>query len=302
VQAVRAPGAAALFAIATAIWGSTWLAIKFQLGVVAPEASVVYRFAAAGSILAAFCIATGRPLRFPLREHGFLALQGTLLFGLNYVAVYLAEQYVASGLVAVLFSTIVLMNPIGMRVVFGGPRLTAPILLAAALGVAGVALLFLPDLVAATRGGDAALGVAYGLGATLLASGGNLAAIRNQKAGIPIVQGNAWGMLYGALAAGIVAVAQGVAFAFDPRPAYLLSLAYLVLAGSIAAFGAYLSLLKKVGAGRAAFVGVATPIVALALSTMFEGYRWSGVALAGVALAVIGNLLALRPVGSPARR
>jgi drug/metabolite transporter (DMT)-like permease len=294
-QADRAPGAAVLFLTATAIWGSTWLAIKYQLGVVAPEASVVYRFAAAGALLVAFCLAAGRPLRFSRRDHAFLALQGGLLFGLNYVSVYVAEQYVASGLVAVVFSMIVFMNPIGMRIVFGAPPLTARILLAAALGVGGVALLFLPDLVAAARGGGAALGVAYGIAGTFIASLGNLAAIRNQRAGIPIVQGNAWGMLYGALAAGAVALAQGVAFTFDLRPAYLLSFAYLVLAGSIAAFGAYLSLLRKVGAGPAAFVGVATPVVALALSTAFEGYRWTGVALAGVVLAVAGNLLALRP-------
>ena len=287
-------GTAALFLTATVIWGSTWLAIKYQLGVVAAEVSVVYRFAAAGALLFVYCAATRRSLRFSRRDHAFLALQGALLFGLNYVAIYVAEQYVASGLVAVLFSTIVFMNPIGMRVVFGAPPLTARILLAAAVGVVGVALLFLPDLAEATRGGDAALGVVYGLAGTLFASGGNLTAFRNQRAGIPIVQGNAWGMLYGAIVAAALAFAQGVSFDFDRRPAYLLSFAYLVIAGSIAAFGAYLTLLKKVGAGRAAFVGIATPVVALALSTVFEDYRWSGVALAGVVLAIAGNLLAMR--------
>jgi drug/metabolite transporter (DMT)-like permease len=296
MRSERIDGVATLFLTATVIWGSTWLAIKYQLGVVAPEVSVVYRFAVAGLLLIAYCLATGHPLRYSPRDHVFLALQGVLLFGLNYVAIYVAEQFVASGLVAVVFSTIVFMNPLGIRIVFGSPPVTARILIAAALGVAGIALLFLPDLVLATRGGDAALGVAFGLGGTVIASAGNLAAFRNQRAGIPIVQGNAWGMLYGAAVAAGIALAQGVPFTFDARPAYVLSLAYLVIAGSIAAFGAYLTLLKKVGAGPASFVGVATPVVALALSTLFEDYRWSATAAAGVVLAVAGNVLAMRRI------
>jgi drug/metabolite transporter (DMT)-like permease len=297
VKAEPDSGAAALFLTATLIWGSTWLAIKYQLGVVAPEVSVVYRFAAAGALLFAFCLATGRVLRFRLRDHAFMALQGTLLFGLNYIAIYLAELYVTSGLVAVLFSTIVFMNPIGMRLAFGAP-MTLRMLAAAALGVSGVALLFLPELAAARHGGESALGVVWALAGTALASGGNLAAVRNQKAGIATYQGNAWGMLYGAGAAGVAALVRGVAWTFDARPPYLISLAYLVLAGSIAAFGAYLTLLKRVGAGPAAFVGIATPIIALALSTLLEGYRWTLLGLVGVVLALAGNLLALRPAGA----
>ena len=116
-----APGSAPLFVTATLIWGSTWLAIKYQLGVVAPQMSVAYRFAAAAAVLIVWCVATRRSLRFTGRDHGFLALQGATFFGFNYVAIYLAEQYVTSGLLAVLFSTIVFMNPIGMRLVYRTP-------------------------------------------------------------------------------------------------------------------------------------------------------------------------------------
>ena len=130
-----------------------------------------------------------------------------------------------------------------------------------------------------------------------MASGGNVAAVRNQKAGIPLFPGTAWGMLYGALAAALAAVAQDIEWTFDARPAYLWSFAYLVLAGSIAAFGAYLTLLKRVGPGPSAFVGIATPVVALALSTALEGYRWTGTAALGAALAIIGNVIALRSRG-----
>ena len=287
-------GTTGLFIISSAIWGSTWLAIKYQLGVVAPELSVAYRFGLAAIALFAWCVATRRSLRFSAREHGYLAALGVLLFGLNYIGVYWAERFVTSGLVAVLFSTIVFMNPAGMRIAFGTP-LSARTLIAATLGVAGVALLFLPELDQATHGGSAGYGVAFALGATVIACGGNLIAMRNQKVGIPTFPGTAWGMAYGAISAAMIAVLRGVPWTFDIHPAYLLSLAYLSVFGSIIAFGAYLTLLKRVGGGPAAFVSVATPVIALALSTLFEGYRWTWIAALGVALAVAGNWLALRP-------
>ena len=291
MPALRSP--VSLFVIATAIWGSTWLAIKFQLGVVAPEVSVAYRFAIAAVLLAAWCLATGRSLRFSARTHTFIALQGVLLFGLNYIAVYEAERYATSGLVAVLFSTIVFMNPIGARLLFGTP-LTAAMLGAGALGVFGVALLFLPELLQARHGGDVALGIVLGLGGTLIATGGNLAAVRNQRAGIPVMSGAAWGMGYGAAAAAAVALVHGTPWTFDPRPAYVLSVMYLAVFGSIVAFGAYLTLLGSVGPGPAAYVGIATPVVALLLSTLLEGYRWTLLAAIGVAIAVFANWLALK--------
>ena len=280
--------------ICTAIWGSTWLAITYQLGDVEPELSVAYRFGLAAFVLFVWCAATGRSLRFSAREHGYLAALGVMFMGLNYIGIYWSERFVTSGLVAVLFSTIVFMNPVGMRLAFGTP-VTARTLVAATLGVGGVALLFLPELDQATQGGSAGYGVALALGATAIACGGNLIAIRNHNAGIPTFPGTAWGMAYGAVSAALVAIVRGVPWTFDTGAAYLLSLAYLAVFGSIIAFGAYLTLLKRVGGGPAAFVGVATPVIALALSTLFEGYRWTWVAALGVVLAVAGNWLALRP-------
>jgi len=289
---LRSP--AVLFAISTLIWGSTWLAIKYQLPDVAPEVSVAIRFGVAAVLLAAWCALTGRSLRFDVRAHRFIALQGALLFGLNYVMVYEAERYATSGLVAVLFSTIVFMNPVGAHFVLG-TRLTLRTLVAATLGVLGVALLFVPELTEAGNGGDAARGIALGLGATAIASAGNLAAMRNQRAGIPVFPGTAWGMGYGALTAAVVALAQGAAWTVDLTAPYVISLLYLATLGSIVAFGAYLTLLKQVGPGPAAYVGVATPVVAMLLSTLFEGYRWTHLGAFGVVLAMAGNWLALKP-------
>jgi drug/metabolite transporter (DMT)-like permease len=287
-------GTAALFIICSAIWGSTWLAIKYQLGVVAPEISIAYRFGLAAMALFIWCALTKRSLRFSWHEHRYLAALGFTLMGLNYIGIYWSERFVTSGLVAVLFSTIVFMSPVGMRLAFGTP-LSARILIAATIGVVGVALLFLPELDQATHGGSAGYGVVLALGATVIACVGNLVAIRNHKAGIPVFPGTAWGMAYGALTAAVAAIVRGVPWIIETTPAYLLSLAYLAAFGSVVAFGAYLTLLKRVGGGPASFTSVATPVIALALSTLFEGYRWTWISALGVVLAVAGNWLALRP-------
>ncbi len=285
-------GPISLFSIAAVIWGSTWLAITFQLGSVAAEASVVYRFALAALMLAAWCLATGRSLRFPAAQHAWFASQGALLFGLNYLCVYWAEQHIASGLVAVLFSLIVFLNLVGVRVFFATPvnRRTA---LGAELGVTGVTLLFWRELAGMQT--DALRGILFGLAATVFASGGNLLAVRNQRRGIPLLPGVAWGMTYGTLTIAIVAALNDIVWTFDPRPGYVLSLLYLAAFGSVIAFAAYLTLLGKIGAARAGYVGVAVPVVALLLSTVFEHYEWTLPALAGAALCIAGNVLVLMP-------
>ena len=284
--------APALFAIATLIWGSTWLAITFQLGVVAAEVSVAYRFALASAILAIWCRATGRSLAFARRDHAFLVAQGVLMFGANYVSIYEAERYVTSGLVAVLFSTIVFTNPIGMRIVYG-TRLARRMLFAGALGVAGVVLLFLPELLTLKSSASVALGIAFGLAGTLLATGGNLIAVRNHHASVGVLEGTVWGMAWGAATAALIAIATGASWTFDSSPRYALSLVYLAVFGSIVAFGAYFTLIRKVGVGLASYTGVATPVIAVFLSTLFEGFAWTWTAVVGVALAAIANYIAL---------
>jgi len=285
-------GPISLFSIATLIWGSTWLAITFQLGSVAAEASVVYRFALAALMLAAWCLATGRSLRFRATQHAWFASQGALLFGLNYLCVYWAEQHIASGLVAVLFSLIVFLNLVGVRVFFATP-VNRRTVLGAALGVTGVTLLFWRELAGMQT--DALRGILFGLAATVFASGGNLVAVRNQRRGIPVLPGVAWGMTYGTLAVAVVAAVNDIVWTFDPRPGYVLSLLYLAAFGSVIAFAAYLTLLGKIGAARAGYVGVAVPVVALLLSTVFEHYQWTLPALAGAALCIAGNVLVLMP-------
>jgi drug/metabolite transporter (DMT)-like permease len=288
-----------LFLVPTLIWGSTWLAIKFQLGQVAPEVSVCYRFALAALALALWCAATGRSLRFSRRDHAWLAALGLLMMGFNYVFIYRAEQHLTSGLVAVLFSTLVFMSPVAMRLAFGTP-LAVRTFVAAAFGVTGVALLFLPELQQAQAGGTVAVGVLLTLAATAICAAGNLVAIRNHRAGFATLPATAWGMAYGSLLAASMVVVQGTPWTFDASVPYVLSLAYLALFGSVIAFGVYFTLLNRVGAGPASYTSVATPVIAMLMSTLFEGYRWDRVAAVGVALVAFGTWLALRPAGKPA--
>ncbi|MEX1994521.1 MAG: DMT family transporter [Steroidobacteraceae bacterium] len=283
---------ALIYAIVVLIWGTTWYAIKFQLGVVAPEISLVYRFGLAAICVFIYAKFTGSPMRLSRREHAFVALQGLTLFCLNYWMTYQATQFLTSGLVAVLFTSIILLNLINARFFFGVP-VEARVLLAAATGTMGVALLFLPELQAAMGNRAVIHGALLALGATYLASLGNMAALRNTQGGLSVVSTNAYGMAYGTLGLAAIALIRGTPVNFDPSWPYVVSLLYLSLAGTSLAFGLYLVLLKRIGPSRAAYTSVLFPVVALAVSTLFEGYRWSPLSILGLAVLVAGNALAL---------
>lgn len=281
-----------IYAIVVLIWGTTWYAIKFQLGVVAPEISLVYRFGLAAVCVFVYARATGSPLRLSLRDHRMVAVQGATLFCLNYWMTYLSTQYLTSGLVAVLFTSIIFFNIVNGRLIFG-TRIERRVLLAAAAGVLGVGLLFLPELQAALHDPTIVHGAVLALAATYVASLGNMAASRNTQAGLPVVTVNAYGLLYGTIGLALIATIRGTPVAFDPHGPYVLSLLYLSLAGTALAFGLYLALIKRIGASRAAYSSVLFPVVALAVSTLFEGYAWSLPAIVGLAVLVAGNALAL---------
>jgi drug/metabolite transporter (DMT)-like permease len=285
-----------IYAIVVLIWGTTWFTIKFQLGVVAPEVSLVYRFGLAAVCVFAYARATGSPLALSLRDHRMVALQGATLFCLNYWMTYLSTQYLTSGLVAVLFTSIIFFNLVNGRLIFGTP-VERRVLFAAAAGMLGVALLFLPELQAAMHDAAIARGAALALLATYVASLGNMAASRNTREGLPVVTVNAYGLAYGTAGLAVIAVLRGTPVAFDPRLPYVLSLLYLSLAGTALAFGLYLALIKRIGASRAAYSSVLFPVVALAVSTLFERYEWSLPAVVGLGVLVVGNALALGGAG-----
>ena len=281
-----------LYALTVLIWGTSWFAIELQIGVVPPELSVAYRFVLAAGMLLLYCAATGRRLRFPLRDHLFMALQGLFLFSLNYMLFYAAAPYLASGLLAVCFSTIVVMNIANGALLFRhpvDPRVAA----GAVLGLFGLGLVFWPEIAGFSFSGGAMLGLGLSVAATYSASLGNMVSVRHKQAHIPVVESNAIGMAYGAVLSLAFALAGGAPLAFDWSWTYVLSLVYLALFASVLAFGFYLTLLQRIGADRAAYATVLFPVVALTVSMLFEGYRWTAPAAVGFALVLAGNLLVL---------
>lgn len=282
-----------LFLACVLIWGSTWIAITFQLGKVAPEASVFYRFLLASLLIFAYCVARRMPLRYAPREHAWIALMGLLMFCVSYVFVYYAEEHVVSGLVAVGYSASPLLGMLGMRAFFGTP-MTRRVTVGSLLGIAGITLVFWPEFGRMRAGGSVVLGAIYTAAAVIVSSLGSLVAHRNQQARLPLWQPLGWGMLYGSLFSLAWALAAGRTLAFEATPAYVLSLLYLTVAGSILAFASYLTLLKRIGAARSGYIGVMVPIVALVISAAFEGFRWHALTWAGIAVSVAGNVVILR--------
>lgn len=280
------------YLVTVLIWGSTWLGIKLQLGVVDPMVSVAYRFALASALLLLWCLLRRMNMSFSWRDHAFMFLQGVLLFSLNYLCFYLAELSVTSGLAAVIFSSVLLMNIVNGALLLGSP-INARVVYGGILGLVGIVLVFLPEISHFSLDNQGLRGVLLCLVATFLASAGNITSARNQKNRLPIIQSNAFGMGYGALVMFALALLSGKAFIVEMTTAYLGSLLYLAVFGSIIAFGCYLSLIGSIGADRAAYSTLLFPLVALAISTVWEGYQWSPASLSGVSLILVGNLFIL---------
>jgi drug/metabolite transporter (DMT)-like permease len=282
-----------LYVTTVLVWGSTWLAITYQLGSVDPMVSVCYRFGLAGALLVSGCLAAGRNLRFSPVQHGFMALQGVLLFSVNYWFVYMAETRMASGLVAVVFSTIVFFNVLNGYWILKAP-VRPGMVFGAVVGMAGVCVLFLPEIRSFSLSDQSLSGIAFCLGGVFLASLGNITSARNQKFDLPVLQTNGFGMIYGSVAMAGIALLLDKPFTMVWAPGYLLSLGYLAVFGSILAFGCYLTLVGRIGPDRASYAIMLVPGVALVFSSLFESYRWTAHSFTGLALVMAGNLMVLR--------
>lgn len=283
---------AILYAVTVLIWGSTWIVISFQLGVVAEEVSVAYRFGLGSIALFVYAAITGRRVKVAREYYGMVIVMGALMFSANYLFTYYAINYITTGLVAVLFSLMIIGNALFERLFFGRP-LERRLMFASLLGVVGITCLFWPEVQTFGLKDQSLYGALLVVIAVIFASLGNMAAIVNTSRDLPVVAVNAHAMAWGALSSAIVATILGEEFAFDFSPTYIASLAYLAVFGSAVAFGCYLALLRLIGSARAAYTAVLFPIVALLISTIFEDYHWSILAVAGIAFIVAGNWLAL---------
>lgn len=283
-----------LYLVTVFVWGSTWLAITYQLGEVDPLISISYRFLLASLLLLGFCMVSGKSMRFSLKTHAFMFLLGTCLFGLNYWLFYLASEHLTSGLVAVTFSTVVLMNAVNGRIFMGTP-IRPVVVLAAVIGLIGIVLVFWPEVENFHLADQGVIVLGMTMLATYFASLGNIVSAYNQKQKVPVLQANAYGMGYGALLMLTIALIMGKPFSFDWSLPYVGSLLYLSIFGSIVAFGCYLTLIGRIGADKAAYASLLFPIVALQLSVWFEGYHWNAQSLIGTGMILFGNMIILLP-------
>ena len=281
------------FIIPCVIWGSTWFAIKFQLGQVDPLVSVVYRFLIAGLLLMAFSAIRKLNLRYTFQEHMLMILQGIILFGFNYWLVYLAEEDLASGVVAIIFSFSIFTNIFFNYLLLKG-KIRKEVMAGAILGIAGTLMIFNHELQNAEQIALGYKALMFCLGSIVLASLGNILSKYNQSRRLPVIQTNAFSMTYGSLAMMLMVPLSGKSFSFEVSFPYIASLLYLSLFGSIIAFTLYLKLVGDIGPDRAGYTTLVAPVIALVISSFFENYQWGIVAAFGVLLLFAGNILALK--------
>jgi len=285
---------ALLYFVVLLAWGSSWFAISFQLGDVAPQVSIVWRFLLASIILFIWCYFRGLKLSFPWRDHLSWILLGFFLFCVNYICAYFGTFYLASGLVCLIFSTLTLFTVFNGFVFFKKP-IRLPILIGAVVGIAGLSVIFSNEISSTDWSVESGVvkGFLWMLLATFFASIGMLLSGQFQARKMPLVQSNAFSMLYGSLILVFYIAVSDVSFSFNTSYSYVISLVYLALIASVIGFGVYLKLVGNIGADKASYVNIFTPTIALLLSTLFENYEWSWVGLIGVLLIIIGNIIVL---------
>ena len=285
---------ALLYFVVLLAWGSSWFAISFQLGDVAPQVSIVWRFLLASIILFIWCYFRGLKLSFPWRDHLSWLLLGFFLFCINYICAYFGTFYLASGLVCLIFSTLTLFTVFNGFVFFKKP-IRLPILIGALVGIAGLSVIFSNEISSTDWSVESGVvkGFLWMLLATFFASIGMLLSGQFQARKMPLVQSNAFSMLYGSLILVFYIAVSDVSFSFNTSYSYVISLVYLALIASVIGFGVYLKLVGNIGADKASYVNIFTPTIALLLSTLFENYEWSWVGLIGVLLIIIGNIIVL---------
>ena len=281
---------AILYGLVVVIWGTTWIAIFLQQGPVSAPVSIFWRFAVASVTMLAILLATRRLRPLALRDHLFCVVQGCCVFCFNFWCFYTAAAHINTGLESVIFSMAVLFNAIN-GFIFFRQQPPARFWLAAALGLVGIITLFWDDLL--SNGLNASL--LWGIGLSALGtygfSLGNMLSMRHQRRGLETLTTNSWAMLYGTLVMGAIALVRGDDFTPQWTLSYMGALLYLALFGSVIAFGAYFTLVGRIGAGKAAYSTLLFPLVALTISTFYEGYVWHSNAVIGLALSLVGNLV-----------
>ena len=282
-----------LFIATLLCWGPTWYIIKFQLGTVDPMVSVFYRFFLASVIILLFCIYKKINLRFSIKEHFFIAVLGIFLFNINYVIFYLSTQYLISGFVALCFSSILFMNVIN-NIIFHRSSPNIVTLIGGTIGTLGLIIIFYDEIITFEFSSGTSYGIFLGIIATYFASLGNLISAHTSKIKLEVIPVTGLGMFYGSISLMIYLILMGNSFSFEVSHQYIFSLTYLSIFGSVFGFSLYLTLIKKLGSNDAAYVAIIMPLVALVVSTFFEGLVWDLSLVLGAIMIVLGNIIILK--------
>lgn len=279
-----------LYCLVVVIWGTTWIAIGMQQGEVSVPVSIFWRFAIASGVMLVILSLLGRLRPVSVKDHLFCVLQGACVFGFNFFCFYHASVWINTGLESVIFSMAVLFNTVN-SLLFFGKKPAARIIPAAMLGIAGVVALFWHELVNSTLSPSLLYGIGLSLLGTFGFSLGNMISVRHQQRGLDMLSTNSYAMLYGTLIMGVLALARGDSFMPELTLRYLGALFYLAIFGSVIAFGVYFTLVARMGASKAAYSTLLFPLVALTLSTFYEGYVWHINAVIGLAMILAGNMV-----------
>ncbi len=286
-------GDLALYVLVVLVWGTSWIGMRWQVGVVEPEVSALWRFALACPIMFAWALARGQSLAFPPALHLRFAAMGVFMFSTNLILFYNGSLMVATGLMAVVFSLASVFNAV-LGAMFIGQRVEARMLGAGLVGVAGVALMFAPEISGTTLNDRALWGLVISAAATLSFCSGTIVSAAVLQRGIPVLSSSAWGMGYGSAFLLAIALLRGSPLIVEWNFQYLATLAWLAIVASVLAFSAYLTLMGRIGAARTGYSTVLFPVVALGVSTVIEGYRWTPLAVLGLGLVIAGNVMMLR--------
>jgi drug/metabolite transporter (DMT)-like permease len=281
-----------LFTATLFCWSPTWYLIKFQLGYVDPLVSVFYRFVSASLIIFVYLIIKRKSLKFSFNRHIWFLFFGTCLYSLNYVFFYTSNTYLVSAFPAIVFSTVVIMNILGEWFYFK-KKPTVNTLIGATIGMIGIIIIFNEEIFNFSFNNGTHIGLFLALLGTFCASTGNMVHQRNLNNNFPLIQTIAFAMLYGSLITLLITQLNNTELLFEFTFRYIASLAYLSVFGSIFAFIFYLKLLEKVGPGRAGYVGVVMPVIALLISTIFENLKWQIDLIIGLPILLIGAVLVI---------
>ena len=289
-----------LFGITLFCWSPTWYIIKFQLGYVDPLVSVFYRFLAAAIIIFIYLLIKKKNLKFSLNHHVWFLLFGIFLYSLNYVFFYLSNTYLISAFPAIVFSTVVIMNILGETFYFK-KKPSFKTLIGATIGMLGIVIIFNNEIFNFSLSNGTHIGLFLAFLGTFCASTGNMIYQRNLNNNFPLIETIAYAMLYGSLVTLLITQIKGTELLFEYTFNYIASLVYLSIVGSIFAFIFYLKLLERVGAGRAGYVGVVMPVLALLISTFFENLEWQIDLIVGLPILIIGAVLVINQKIKPVK-